>query len=219
MDIRTSRRALDIAETSFKPLEAGYLFETPNPWTWRPGRRYIVSEQQKSALLAILLSRQQSVYIALIGGGLLATAWIGILVWAISAGHAPDRLELIGMALALVAPAYALGVASRRRYLRRIEPIVSAAVPTRASFTAGERYRASGSRLPTWFLVPGATIWSLSAVVNVIDLLASHGAQLPLSDPHVYLAIFNLVGSSALAVFAVYTLSRRWRRNVPQRRR
>ena len=51
-----------IEEAHFKPIDGGWLFEAPNAWIFAPGRRYIVTEAQKSALIDIMRPRRPNAH-------------------------------------------------------------------------------------------------------------------------------------------------------------
>jgi hypothetical protein len=210
MNTPTSPDVLKIEQTYFKPVEGGHLFETPNPWIFAPGHRYIVTNEQKLALLEIMRPRHPIRRVVLISAALIVyAAGVSILWWAMSPRDNPGAVELIGMAVTILVPLYLLLVIQVRRHLHRIGPIVSAAVPTEAKMTASERYMALGAAVPTKWLVAGIVIWVLSATTSVISIVTHAGNRSWLSQP-----MLNVVVTSVLAFFALYQLYSRWRKNT-----
>lgn len=212
MTTRTAPNTSGIEEAAFKPVEGGYLFETPNPWIFAPGRRYVVSEEQKTALLGMMRPRRPRLRVALISTAIIAFAGgVSILWWALSPRYNPSAFDLLGIAVTTLVPLYAFAVVAIHRHLRRIQPVVSAAAPTQARFTAVERYHAIGDRMSTKLLVAGTALWSVSAITSLISLVIRSSARPIISDPLSYMTMFGAVTSSALALFAAYTLHRRLR--------
>jgi hypothetical protein len=68
--------AAEIEAVLFKPTAGGYVFQAANPWVFGPMTRYVVSEAQKSELLAIIKPRRPVLWTT----GIIA----GILLWAAS---------------------------------------------------------------------------------------------------------------------------------------
>lgn len=203
-EARGARRA----DPSFMPVEGGYLFETPNPWTWGVGRRYVVNEDQKSALLAILLPQRRKVMVL----GLIIGCVAAAIAWAdIALRHHPDWRDLIGILAAMAAAIYPVGVISRRRYLQRIEPIVSKATPTERKFTQIERYMAALTRSPIAFVLIGAVFWTASTLTSANSILSRSAAQPMLTDWHWYFTVLSLVVSPVFALSYIWALYRRWR--------
>ena len=78
----------EIEAVLFKKVEGGYVFQQPNPWLFGRSSRYLVSEAQKAALLAIIMPRRPVLRIAIITIGVLLWAVaVSTAVWAFGSGH------------------------------------------------------------------------------------------------------------------------------------
>ena len=148
-----------------KPLAGGYLLETPNPWVFGPGRRYFVTEEQKSALLVLGAFQRPptALRIALVTAIILVIACGTVLLaWKLS----------VGIGAAFFAMPYVVMLVRIRRFLRRIAPIVADAVET----TERERSVVSTGAIPTKIVVFCMVLWSLTAVGSAV-LLAYDAAR------------------------------------------
>ena len=210
-DISSTR---SIARSGFIPVDGGFLFTALNPWLLGPTRRYLVNADQKQALIDIMTPRQPGrlwLHAGLIIGAVMVYT-VGIsLLWAtFSPRPNPGLIDLFGLALTLLVPLYAVAIIATRRYLRRIQPIVSTAIPTRAKLSVGERYRAAGDNVSTILLVTGILLWSLSAAMNGI-VIALAASKHRLAEPGSYLPILMIVLSVALVARFTWALRRRLR--------
>ena len=211
MTTRPSQNAFRFGQACFKPVDGGFLFETPNPWIFAPGRRYVVTEAQRSALVDIITPRRPVLLVVVISVLLVVLgAGIGLLWWRIGGHENPTARDLLGMIVTAAVLVYPAGVVLVRRHLRRIAPIVAGAVPTQAKLTVLERYQAVGDAMPTRLLKIGVVIWSLSLVMQVVSLAMPGVARPLLSHPE---AIFKAIMPLAFLVVSVYLLRRRSRQN------
>ena len=206
MTTRTSGTAAAYFKPKFKPIAGGYLFEAPSPWIFGPSRRYIVTEEQKSLLVGVLTPRRPALALALMTVAILAFAsGAVILCGLLSAYQKPTALGLVAIIVTILAPLYA-ALVTIRGVLRRIEPIVAAAVPTQAKFSPQDRVLAVGNAMPTTILKLGVVVWTFSALRGIIALTVP--ASVPfLGKTHV--TMFDVVISLLLAVFNAYILYKR----------
>jgi hypothetical protein len=212
MTTLASQYAVSFGKALFKPIDGGFLFETPNPWIFAPGRRYVVTETQRSALLEIITPRRPVLRIVVISSLLVALGvGVGLLWWRIGGHENPTALDLLGMIVTAVVPLYVAGLVAVRRYLRRLAPIVAGAIPTQAKLTVRERYQAVGDAMPTKLLKAGVVIWSLSLVIQVMSLATFSSARPLSSHPG---TILNIIMAVAFLAANIYVLRRRRRLNA-----
>ena len=185
----------------FHPVEGGYLLETPNPWIFGRGPRFIVTEAQRSALLNLMRARRAGLRITLSVAGLLAFTVVVSLLWWLFSGHDnPTGFDLVGMTVTLLGPLYIAAVVMVRRHLRRIAPILAAAVPTQARLTGRERARAPFA-MPTKLLDAAIVVWAVAAVFAVAMLAIQPTPS-------------NVGWAAFATAFAASLLYRRWQRKA-----
>src|SRR3984957_3072817 len=172
MKASLSRDRSRLAEALFKPLDGGYLFETPNPWIFAPSRRYLVTEAQKAVLLGPFRPLPTTLRIVLLSMVVMAIACgVALLWWKFSPHMNPTARDELGMGAAFVAAIYVAMLVKVRRYLRRLAPILVTAVPTTAKRSFRERFLANTSAIPTKIVVFCLVLWSVAAVVDAISLV------------------------------------------------
>jgi hypothetical protein len=199
-----------IAESRFKPLDGGYLFETPNPWIFAPGRRYVVTAAQKAELVGIMTPRRLGLRVAVASAVAIAFGCgLGALWWKIAGHENPTALDQLGMAITALISLYLLAVVLIRHHLGRIAPILATATPTAAKFTAGERRQAINQATPTKALVLGVVAWGGSAIIGVVTLAIRGGMHGTAGHPISYTTIFHVVVASSIALTTLYTLLKR----------
>jgi hypothetical protein len=206
MTTRDSRDPIAAEETFFRPRDGGYLFEMPSLWLFWPGRRYMVTDAQKTALLEALRPMLgDGLAIAIAPLIIIASACgIGAAWWATGGG---DRcalvLPLVGAAVLL--PFYAFAAIAMRRRLRGLAPILAAAAPTRARFTAGERLQAAAAAMPLRALINAALVWGLLVIATVVIAAAKHNPLL--GEPRFFRELVQL-GLAMALLLAVSRLRR-----------
>lgn len=202
--------SVQIAESRFKRMGDGYLFETPNPWIFAPGRRYLVSEAQKAELIGMMTPRRAGLRIVLASAAAIAFGCgLGALWWKIAGHDYPTALDQLGMAITGLVPIYFLAVVLIRRHLRRIAPIVAAALPTDTRFTARERRQAIDNATPTKGLVLGVVGWGGLAIMGLVSLAIRAGVHAPVGRPISYVTVVHVVVASLIALTTLYTLLKR----------
>jgi hypothetical protein len=207
-------RPLGIDEVYFRPVAGGYLYDAPNPWMIGRGARFLVNEEQRSALLDIVKPQRNGVRILVLTAIVLPYIFGVDYLWsAVANGHI-GNLALLGMMLTTLVPFYLSGVAYRFRYLARVAPVLSNAIETDATFTMAERNRAIGDRLPLWILIFSAVVWPLQALTTAISILvraASHGLVI---DVHLGIQVSMVIAGCAMTAMAIHALVNRRRQKA-----
>jgi hypothetical protein len=207
----STRETFRIEEAHFKPIDGGWLFEAPNAWVFAPGRRYVVTEAQRSALLDIMRPRRPDVHVYRLVGAITTFAIGIILLWCLISGHKnPTTLDVVSVAAIIFVPVYLAAVVMIRRQLRRIAPILTAAVPTQAQSTVGQRYEAIATAIPAKVLVQGIVVFVLLAILQAVRIAALGKASASFLAPG---SIWNLIMPLAGALGALFLLRIRRQRN------
>jgi hypothetical protein len=198
-----------LAAALFKPLDGGYLFETPNPWIFAPGRRYIVTEAQKAALLGTFSPSPTALRIVLLSVIVIAIACGWVLLWMTISPHKnATAADGLGTGAAFLVVIYMAMLVKVRRYLGRLAPILAAAVPTTAKRSFREQFLASTSTIPTKIVVFCLVLWSVAAVVDAVSL--AHDAARPSFGGSGWsLPALNLALAVGLALYHAFILRNR----------
>jgi hypothetical protein len=199
---REAVNAVEIEVASFQPVEGGYLYEAPSALIFAPGARYIVSEAQKTELLAILTPRRPMLRIILIVAAVLALVLAETVVLRTVLGHdQPTVFDFFKLAMMTAVPAYIAGLVIMHRHLRRLQRILGTAVPTQKRRTILERLQAVGAGMSTKKLVLLSTFWSVMGIADAVRLLIpSHSGQLAIDNMFFVFAL-NLVTAAAFAAY------------------
>lgn len=160
----------------FKPVAGGYVYRRPAAWLLGSSEHYLVNEEQKTAICAILTASTRPVlWTAGISWiALSALSGAALSLWAHRSGfHAPGLDGFIAM-LAMVLSIYpAFFVISRQVMLRRLRPILAALPPTDERITSLEErqaIQAIAKAGPTATLPPARR-----RIVSISGLLAIAG--------------------------------------------
>ena len=197
MTTSISQQEPKVGVASFEPVEGGYLFATANPWIFGPTRNYIVTEAQRSALLDVMSVPRPGLRLALMGVAIIVFTVVVSLLWWLFSGHEnPTGSDLAGMVVTLLGPLYLAAVVLIRGHLRRIAPILAAAVPTTARLTPSKR-----GAIPTKLLNVAIAFWVIAAAIQV-TLVAMHPT------------VFNVGAAAFAALFAAYLARQRWQRDA-----
>jgi hypothetical protein len=209
---RIMSTATEIEAVLFKPVAGGYLFQQANPWVFGPTRRYVVSETQKAALLAIVTPRRPVIYITLITAAILAwTAAIGGLLWAVTGHPDPTALDVVAWFALILVPLYLVWVAVVQRKLRRMQPILAAAAPSQERFTNRELRRAMGDAMSVKKTALLMACWIFTFSMQGV-LLVTRNARHPLfSDVQSYMNLFTAVVAAGLAAYYLMLVVRKLR--------
>ena len=124
----------------FKPVSGGYVYGAPNAWVFSSRQHFLVTEEQKAAILAALTSSTRPVlwitgisWIAL--SALLGTA---LPLWVYRSGYPPAGLYGISAMIAMILSIYPAFVISRQLLLHRLRPILATLPPTNERITSLE---------------------------------------------------------------------------------
>jgi hypothetical protein len=124
----------------FKPVSGGYVYGAPNAWLFSSRQHFLVTEEQKAAILAALTSSTRPVlwitgisWIAL--SALLGTA---LPLWVYRSGYHPAGLHGISAMIAMILSIYPAFVISRQLLLHRLRPILATLPPTNERITSLE---------------------------------------------------------------------------------
>jgi hypothetical protein len=124
----------------FKPVSGGYVYGAPNAWLFSSRQHFLVTEEQKAAILAALTSSTRPVlwitgisWIAL--SALLGTA---LPLWVYRSGYHPAGLYGISAMIAMILSIYPAFVISRQLLLHRLRPILATLPPTNERITSLE---------------------------------------------------------------------------------
>jgi hypothetical protein len=178
----------------FKPVPDGFIYRAPNPWIFGRADHYVVDEQQKAALLGLLVAPRPVLRMAVIVAGvLLWGAAMGTAGWAFSGHEDPTAGDAVIMIVTTIAALFlALHLALRRK-LRQVQPILAAATRTTATITSGD-IRAAMNR--TTSFRTASVVAALSAfggAAQVFSLVIRNARHPLFSDVQSDLSVFLLV--------------------------
>jgi hypothetical protein len=124
----------------FKPVPGGYVYGAPNAWLFGSREHFLVTEGQKAAILATIVSSTGFVlwitgisWIAL--SALLGTA---LSLWAYRSGYYAAGLNGVSAMIAVIISVYPAFVISRQLLLCRLRPILATLPPTNERITSLE---------------------------------------------------------------------------------
>jgi hypothetical protein len=128
----------------FKPVPGGYVYAPPTAWLFGSRKFFLVTEDQKAALLALYTASSQLVLWTIGISWIALTALLGtaLSLWAQRFGY--DVLGLLGLIvmIATVVSIYPAFVAGRYVLLQRLGPILTTLPPTKQRITALEERQA-----------------------------------------------------------------------------
>jgi hypothetical protein len=160
----------------FKPVAGGHVYRRPAAWLLGSSQHYLVNEEQKAAIRAILTrSTRPVLWTAGISWvALSALSGAALSLWSYRSGfHAPGLDGFIAM-LAMVLSIYpAFFVISRQVLLRRLRPILATLPPTDERITSREEREAMEAIAKA---EPAATLSpARRRIVTITGLLAIAG--------------------------------------------
>jgi hypothetical protein len=197
-----SRRQIDAM--LFKPVSGGFIYRAPNPWIFGRATHYIVDEQQKAALLEILVARRPLLTLAIIVAGLLA--WgvaMGSVGWFFSSHENPTIGDTAIMILATVGALFLAVHLALRRKLRRMQPILAAATPTTAVITSSEMRTAMRTATSFKSAAIAAASCTFGCAAQIFSLVIRNPRHPLFSDAQSGLSVFLLVLCATLAIVYV----------------
>jgi tetratricopeptide (TPR) repeat protein len=154
----------------FKQVAGGYVFRAPNPRVFGPTNHYLVNEQQRDEILAIMTPRRPVLLLALWIGGLFLVlgAAVVLMVTYVDDDYPVTFLLVLTVAMLIVAiPALHL---SAKRKLRRLQPILAGVAQTGQRITNAEIRQALNQRQSYQQLRRAAMLYAVACVITVASV-------------------------------------------------
>jgi hypothetical protein len=193
-----SRRQIDAM--LFKPVPGGFIYRAPNPWIFGHANHYIVSEQQKSELLEMLVAPRPLLRGGVvIVGVLLWGAAMGTIGWAFSGHEDPTVGDAVIMILVTFAALFLALHLTLRNKLRRMQPILAAATPTTAVITSGDIHAAIRKTTSFKSAMVGGAMCAFGCAAQIFSLVIRNPHHPLFSDVQSGLSVFLLVLSGSMA--------------------
>jgi hypothetical protein len=128
----------------FKPVSGGYVYRGPNRWLFGFREHFLVSDEQKTAILATVTTSIRPVLWITGIAWILQSALLGIAVslWAQRSGYYAVGLSGVIAAIAMILSIYPAFVISRQLLLHRLRPILAGLSPTNDRITDLEERQA-----------------------------------------------------------------------------
>ena len=189
-----------IAAVLFQPVPGGYVYREPFRWFTKTCPHYLVDEQQKSMVLAIMTPRRPVLWQVGFWSMLCAMVAIAcVAMWAYSGHDSPTLTDTAGIAVLTIAQLATAFALLRWRKLRRLRPLLATLPRTDLQISQSEMRKAatnamSGRQLA---IALAANVFAASA------MLLNAALQLPRRDP---MGFFWLVLSLPFASLAAYYL-------------
>jgi hypothetical protein len=206
----------EIEAVLFKRVGDRFVYQAPNPWIFGPTSRYLVTEAQKAALVAIVVPRRPKLRIAIVSAAILL--WTGIvatIMWAFSGHNDPTASDVLVMMSLILVPVYFAWVVALQRNLRRMQPIIANAPRTDERITRPELRKAMIDALSyRKSLLLGAT-WTFSSLMQVSILLMRNGRHPLFSDAGSCMIAFAAILGAALAIYYLYIAIGKVRQRQP----
>jgi hypothetical protein len=128
----------------FKPVSGGYVYRAPNNWLFGSAEHFLVTEEQKAAILATVTSTIRPVL------WITGISWIALSVllamalslWAYRAGYYASGLDVVSAMIAIMLSIYPAFLISRQLLLHRLRPILAILPPTNERITSLEERQA-----------------------------------------------------------------------------
>jgi hypothetical protein len=204
----------EAASMLFKPVAGGYVFQAPNSWVFGRPSRYLVNEDQKAAILAIITPRRPILRVAVIAIGVLAWAVAaGTIMWAVSPHADPTTVDGIAIFALVLLPIYAAWVIALQRNLRRMQPFIAHAPRTDMRITSGEMRRALANAISARRALVYAALWSVTSSTQVFSLVVRNARHPLFSDLQSFLNMFTVVVAAGLAIHYLVMAIRKLRQS------
>jgi hypothetical protein len=199
----------------FKPVTGGYVYARPTPWLFGVRNAYLVTEEQKSALLGLYSASTRPVLWTL-GLSLIALTIIlgtALSLWANRSGY--EVIGLLGLILmiAAIGSLYPAFLAGRHVLLRQLHPILITLPPTKERITAREERQALQAANARSLATMSPTRLRIVRIASLVTLAATVGGMISravdvygadgLSFVTLYRANANLNGAIAMAVIVL----------------
>jgi hypothetical protein len=126
-------------EINFRRTSAGWIFRSPAPWIIGPAPHYLVDDEQKARITAVLKPTRPKLMSAILIAGILG--WAGavpLMYWAASSHPNPTSGDFVWMVILIVLPMLCALSAFGAIQQRRLAPILTDAQPTDERITYAE---------------------------------------------------------------------------------
>jgi hypothetical protein len=191
--------------STFRPVEDGFVFRTPNPWLFGRARHYRASEAQKNEIIALVRrARKRSLPLVLLLWGVVVAALVAAAT--LLTGHYQSSVdEAIDVTVFAIS---FLFLFLHVWYVMLLRPSIRSLTPTDERYTYAERRAAvraamAGKSAQGRFLLI-AVVLSLSCCFLLYSyLLSSHGGR-SFDKGSSFASLFAAVASAVLAGLAFY---------------
>jgi hypothetical protein len=191
----------EIQSVLFKQVPGGYVFQQPNPRIFGRSSRYLVNEEQKAALLAIVTPRRPVLRgTVILAGVLLWAATASFLVWAFSSHNEPTTLDVVAISVLIVGPMLAALIVALQRNLRRMRSILAGAPRTEERITRGELRRAMADGMSMRRVLLIVAIWSFTGLMQVAVLVIRNARHPLFSDAQSFINLFVVILAAGLVL-------------------
>jgi hypothetical protein len=187
-----------IAATLFRPAPGGYVYREPYRWPFGEVPHYLVSADQKAALLAIILPKRPILWQVVLWSTLclmVAIACVGL--WLYTGHDNPTALDILALFILTVAQVFlALAILFWWKR-RRLRPLLATLTPTDLRITQIEMRAAATNAMSGKQLVMAG----VAGVFAATAMLINAALQLAWRQP---IGLLWLAGSLIFAGLAWY---------------
>lgn len=155
-----------MAELPFKPVAGGYVYQAPSPWLLMGGRRFRVTEAQKTELVARHRSMMRALFwLVVVGGaigGPIAAAFMHDQGWKMLV-----TCGLVGLAI---------GYAANMWLVLKVRPMLGQLTPTDERITRSDKFKRQALVYsPRFMIVFGLLSLALTALEVWRGVSGPHG--------------------------------------------
>ena len=190
----------------FKKVPDGYVFRALNPFVFGRARFFLVSETQKSQLLAIVTARSPLVFWVVLAVAIAA----GTAALAIGTGHEDPTTGDVVIMLGLIPLwIYSALLVSVYPTARRLQPLLAGLQPTDQSITSADLRKAMRKTVSfRQYLTLGLSQVVMSAALIVMVLQKTNGGRVSVFEDaatllFAFLAVVLMVSSISFLVSAL----------------
>jgi hypothetical protein len=190
----------ELQSVLFKQVPGGYVFQQPNPWVFGRSSRYLVSEAQKAALLAIITPRRPILKAVVILIGILL--WVAAVAAAMAFfGHEePAASDVIAVIVLTAVPMFAALVVALQRNLRRMRAVIADAPRTEERITHSEVRKAMANAMSFKRSLLIGAMWTFTCSMQVFVLVIRNARHPLFSDAQSFVNLFAAIMAAGLAV-------------------
>jgi tryptophan-rich sensory protein len=201
----------EIQSMLFKQVPGGYVFQQPNPWVFGRSSRYLVSEAQKAALLAIITPRRPILTAVVILAGTLL--WVAAVAIAIAFfGHDGPTVSDVAATIVLSAvPMFVALVVALQRNLRRMRAVIADAPRTEERITHAEVRKAMANAMSMQRALLFGAVWTFLYSVQVYVLIIRNARHPLFSDAQSFVSLYLVIMAAGFAVHYLVIALRKFR--------